>query len=351
VDSRSVEFLGVMIAIAVIGVLSFLAGLMVVHARQTTGGRSKPDAPHWYGFLPALALVVAAAAIVVWRIASGGQWAWGESIRNWQSDPRTTTFTLTMVALAAIGLVGSLLYRIVEATVRPRSRPAIETPALEGAAARTPSGIGLVGQVLLAVAFLLMCWIALPRADQFALMLQLIYPASFGVALVLLFDKASRTWNTKSAVELVREWLWCDTLVFLLFLGFLNLRGIDKPDTYAVAFWDLVNLALFFGVFWLLDRKTGRLRFLAGYGYLVLLPLLLLIWRTIQGVATPADLSWWASVWPFLVLGVVFFLLELISLFASRQAEQPVLAALKDGLFVLLYAILLIVAARTGGRA
>ncbi|HXW29741.1 MAG TPA: hypothetical protein VEK55_10280 [Xanthobacteraceae bacterium] len=350
-DSRSIEFLDVMIAIAVIGVLSFVAGLIVIYARQAAGLRVEPNAPQWYGFVPALVLVVAAAALLVWLIARGGQWAWGESLPNWQSDPRTTAFTLVMIALALVGLVGSLVYTILEASARPRPRSTIEASAVAPGTSkgRTPSRIGPLGPLLLAVAFLLMCWVALPRAEQFALMQQLIYPGSFGVALVLVFDKASRTWGVKSTVDVAREWLFCDTLVFLIFLGFLNLRGVEKPDAYAAAFWDLLNLALFFAVFWLVDRNTSRLRFLAGYAYFILAPLLLLIWRTIQGI--PAELSWWGSVWPFFILGAVFFILEIITLPASAPSERRVLPAAKDGLFVLLYAILLIVAVRTGGRA
>ena len=352
-DSRSIEFLDVMIAMAVIGVLSFVAGLIVIYARQTPGLRSQTNVPQWYGFLPALLLVVAAAGVLVWLIARGGQWAWGESIPNWQSDPRTKAFTIVMVALALIGLLGSLVYSILEASTRQPRRPAMETPPVAPStpAVRTPSGVGLLGQLLLAVAFLLMCWVALPKTDQFALMQQLIYPGSFGVVLVLLFDKASRTWNIKSNVDVVREWMFCDAFVFLIFLGFLNLRSVEKPDTYAGAFWDLLNLAIFFAVFWLVDRSSSRLRFLAGYTYFIFVPLLLLIWRTIQGIPTPAELSWWASVWPFFILGAVFFILELISLPAVGQLERRVLPAAKDGLFILLYAILLIVAARTGGRA
>jgi hypothetical protein len=351
VDSRSIEFLDVMIAIAVIGVLSFVAGLIVIYARQAAGVRAEPNAAQWYGFVPALVLVVAAAALLVWLIARGGQWVWGENLANWQSDPRTTAFTLVMIALALIGLVGSLVYTILEASARPRPRPTIEASPLAPGAPKggTPSRIGALGPLLLAVAFLLMCWVALPRAEQFVLVQQLIYPGSFGVALVLLFDKASRTWGVKSTVDVVREWLFCDTLVFLIFLGFLNLRGVEKPDAYAAAFWDLLNLALFFSAFWLVDRNTSRLRFLAGYAYFILTPLLLLIWRTIQGI--PAELSWWGSVWPFFILGAVFFILEIITLPTAAPSERRVLAAAKDGLFVLLYAILLIVAARAGGRA
>jgi len=353
VDSRSIEFLDVMIAMAVIGVLSFAAGLIVIYARQAAGLRPQPSAPQWYGFLPALVLVVAAAGILVWLIARGGQWVWGESIPNWQSDSRTTAFTLVMVALVLVGLVGSLVYTILDASARQRPRPVTEAPAAAPAPpkVRTPSRIGLLAQLLLAVAFLLMCWTALPRADQFALMQQLIYPGSFGVALVLVFDKASRTWGSKNNVDVVREWLFCDAVVFLIFLGFLNLRSIEKPDTYAAVFWDLLNLALFFAVFWLVDRGTSRLRFLAGYTYFIFAPLLLLIWRSIQGIPTPAELSWWGSVWPFFILGAVFFVLEIITLPASGPPERRVLPVAKDGLFVLLYAILLIVAVRTSGRA
>ena len=51
------------------------------------------------------------------------------------------------------------------------------------------------------MAILLLCWIALAPATQYALMTQLIYPASLGVALVLLFDKATRTWGLKPGAE------------------------------------------------------------------------------------------------------------------------------------------------------
>jgi hypothetical protein len=351
VESRSIEFLDVMIAMATIGVLSFVVGLIGVHARQAAGLRPRSNAAQWYGFVPALMVVVAAATMVIWVIARGGQWAWGESIPNWQSDTRTAAFTVVMIALALIGLVGSLVYTIVEATARQRPRPIVEASpvAPEAPTIRTPSRIGLLGPLLLVVAFLLMCWIALPKTDQFALMQQLIYPGSFGVALVLLFDKASRTWSTKSGVDVTREWLLCDALVFLLFLGFLNLRSVEKPDTYAAAFWDLLNLGLFFAVFWLVDRNVSRLRFLAGYAYFVFLPLLLLIWRAVQGTI-PAEPPWWGSVWPFFILGAVFFILEVITQLTSGQPERQALPAAKDGLFVLLYAILLIVAARAGGR-
>ena len=53
---------------------------------------------------------------------------------------------------------------------------------------------------------MLLCWIGLAPADQHALIVQLLYPASLGVALVLVFDKATRAWGEKSAAEATREW-------------------------------------------------------------------------------------------------------------------------------------------------
>jgi len=363
VDSRSAAFLDVMIAIAVVGVLAFLAGLVVIHARrpqaagaraaQVAGSPPAPGSPQWYGFIPALLLVIAAAAMLVWLISSGGRWVWGESVGDWQSDTRAIAFTAVMIALAAIGLIGMVVYTIAESSRRVPPRPIAQVPSADAAATAiaTPSGMRLVGLLLLAVALLLMAWIALSRASQYALMLQLIYPASFGVALVLLFDKASRTWSTKAGAETFREWLLCDALTFLLVLGFLNLRGVEKADAYAGLFWDLANVMLLLAVFWVVDRKTARSRFLAAYAYFVVAPILLLIWRSMVGVAVPPDLSWWSSVWPFFILGTVFFCLEIVTLLAAGPTERHGLPAVKDAAFVLLYAILLIVSAGSGAHA
>jgi len=93
--------------------------------------------------------------------------------------------------------------------------------------------------------------------------------------------------------------------------------------------------------FWVIDRTASRSRFLIGYGYLVILPVLFLIWATTQGVAAPA--SWWGSMWPFLILAAVFFILEVVTL-VSSAGERQVLPALKDAVFVVIYLVLLIVA-------
>ena len=48
--------------------------------------------------------------------------------------------------------------------------------------------------------------------------------------------------------------------------------------------------------------------------------------------------------WPFFWLAVVFFVLEIIALIATRGSENQAVPAMKDGLFVLLYAVFLLVA-------
>jgi hypothetical protein len=73
-------------------------------------------------------------------------------------------------------------------------------------------------------------------------------------------------------------------------------------------------------------------------------PFLLLIWQTMLGTAAPA--SWWASVWPFVILAGVFFVLEVVTLVAS-SGERQTLPAVKDTVFVIAYAVLLIVAAKS----
>jgi multidrug transporter EmrE-like cation transporter len=49
--------------------------------------------------------------------------------------------------------------------------------------------------------------------------------------------------------------------------------------------------------------------------------------------------------WPFLILAVVFFVLEVVTL-VSSTGERQVLPALKDAVFVVIYVVLLIVAMR-----
>jgi hypothetical protein len=356
-EHRQTVFVEAMVVIAVIGALAFLIGLIVRMPQAATGGSgSAEQTPRWYEFTLALILLVGVAAFALWLISSGTQWVWGDTIEDWRSDDRTIAFAVVMVALAIIGLVISLVYALVQSSpsTAPPRRPAQVTSAETASAGATPAGVPLappapsplrvLGLLALVVAILLLCWISLAASVQYGLIVQLIYPAGFAVSLVLLFDKAARTWNVKPGAESFREWLLCDLLVFLLVLAFLNARGAPTPEAYAGSFWDLLNLVLFLVAFWVIDRTAARGRFLITYAYLIVLPLLLSIWQTMLGVAAP--ISWWASPWPFLVLASVFFILEAVTLVAST-AERQTLPAIKDTLFVVLYAILLIVAAKS----
>jgi hypothetical protein len=356
-EQRATIFVEAMIVFVIIGVLAFLIGLIIrapQRQRAAASGAAQPEqSPRWYEFTLALILLAAIAAFAIWIISSGSHWVWGETIEDWRSDSRATAFAAVMIALAVIGLVVSLIYALVQSSQRealPQRGAAAPAAAGEPAAAAaaaappSPSPLRILGLLLLVVAILLLCWIALAPATQYALMTQLIYPASLGVALVLLFDKATRTWGLKPGAESAREWLLGDLLVFLLVLAFLNLRSAPKPEAYSGSFWDLLNVVLFFIAFWVIDRTAMRGRFLLGYGYLVILPLLLLIWQSILGVAGPA--SWWASAWPFVILSGVFFILEVVTLVAS-SGERQTLPAVKDAVFVVAYAVLLIVAAKS----
>ena len=359
-EQRATIFVEAMIVFVIIGVLAFLIGLIIrapQRQRAAASGAAQPEqSPRWYEFTLALILLAAIAAFAIWIISSGSHWVWGETIEDWRSDSRATAFAAVMIALAVIGLVVSLIYALVQSSQRealpqrgaaaPAAAGAAGEPAAAAAAAAppSPSPLRILGLLLLVVAILLLCWIALAPATQYALMTQLIYPASLGVALVLLFDKATRTWGLKPGAESAREWLLGDLLIFLLVLAFLNLRSAPKLEAYSGSFWDLLNVVLFFIAFWVIDRTAMRGRFLLGYGYLVILPLLLLIWQSILGVAGPA--SWWASAWPFVILSGVFFILEVVTLVAS-SGERQTLPAVKDAVFVVAYAVLLIVAAKS----
>jgi hypothetical protein len=348
-EQRATDFVEAMVVIAVFGVLAFLIGLFVrapQRQQAAASGSGQPvQSPRWYEFTLALILLAAIAAFAIWLVSTGRQWAWGETISDWRSDTRAIIFAAVMVALGVVGLAVSLAYILVQSSQRPAPRRPTEvmaeTAAAGGAAVPTPSPLRLLGLLVSVLAVLLLCWIDLSSAEQYGLVIQLLHPASLGVALVLLFDKATRAWGTKSGAETAREWLFCDLLVFLLVLAFLNLRSVAKPEAYAGSFWDILNLVLFFAAFWILDRTSARSRFLFGYGYLIILPLMLLVWQAVQGIAAPV--SWWGSIWPFLILAVVFFLLEVVTL-VSSTSERQTLPALKDTLFVLLYAVLLIVA-------
>ena len=317
---------------------------MAAEIARTGSGSS---GPRWYQLLLAAALLVALLAL------AGAVLYWGLNAEptDWRAGLHARLFLVVALAGAGVGLV-ALAAVLIRRANAARTAPATDTadPAVALAAAPdagpAPSGLRLLGLLLLFLLVLLTGWLALAAEQQHALMLNLLYPASFGVALVLLFDKASRRWGQKSAAAGLREWLYCDLLALLLLLGYINLLRADTGTAdpgYAGFFWDLLHISAFFVVFWLLDRRAGRYRFLLTQLYLGLLPLLLLLWHNAHDSA-----AWdWASAWPFCLLALVFLLLEVIALLAARDAENRALTTLKDVLFVVLYVAFMLAARST----
>ncbi len=346
-DSRAAVFVEVMIGIALVAVLAFVVLLLARRARparrEASDRRDRPGPPPPLAIVLAIAVLLAAAAVLVWQLPDimGHRGAGA----GWIGEGRHSGFLIAMLVVAVVGLVAFVAAAFVRSGTASRAeRREAETTAAPtqdaSAEIETPSAARLVGLLGLALAILLLCWIYLPAARQYALMLNLFYPAAFAVALVLLFDKATRGWSAKSASVTVREWLFCDLFVFLMVLGYLNLEGSAAGEKYGSALWDVIHVALFFAVFWLVDRKLTGFRFLAGYGYLIALPILLLVWRATQGVAGPEGIAWWETMWPFFFLAIIFFILEAVVLITARDSRS--LGAVKDAVFVALYGILLI---------
>ena len=364
-DSRSVIFLEVMAAIAIVGVLAFLIFLVGRAMAQSRGSHPGSLAGRWYQYLLAALLVVVVIILCVWQFSTDG--LLGQAA-DWRADGRAITFFVIMLIVVALGLVGFVIYLIVHAARQgapqgagapAQAAPAapterlvtpVVTPAAAAATAEevatqaTAPGVRLLGLLALLVAFLLLNWIFLTKADQLFVVQNLIYPAALAVALVLLFDKAARGWNLKSGAENFREWLLCDAVTFLLILGFVNLHHFGGGEAYSAMFWDVLYVALFFLIFWILDRTLTRLRFLLAHLYLIGLPLLLLIWRAVQGVSMSAELTWWSSIWPFFFLAIIAFVLEIIVILLQAGENKHGLGAVKDAVFLAIYGILLIVA-------
>ena len=342
-DSRAVVFLEVMAAIAVVGVVSFLIFLVSRQAMRASGaGRTAGYRPHWYELVLAALVLAVIAIVLLWRFLPDSGAAWGQ-------DGRALTFFIIMVIIAGGGLAIFLLTMVLR-SVRERSeQPAAAAPRDAPAPAaearfETPSATRLFGLIGVAVGFLVLNWAHVPVAQSQAMMLNLIYPAGLAVALVMLFDKASRAWNVKGPGETLREWLYCNLFLVLYLIGYLNLMGAAIGESYGGLFWDMAHVVAFLLVLWIIDRKTTRLRFLLAHAYLIALPILLLIWQAQMGVAAPEGISWWQTIWPFFFLGIVFFVLELILLIAATETSGQGAATTKDVVFLILYVILLIAA-------
>lgn len=343
-DSRSTAFLEVMTGLAIIGVVSFLIFLVSRQALRSVSGTRTPYQPRWYELLLAAAFLLIVALVALRQFVPGSGEAWGE-------DGRASTFFVVMMIAGggalAIFLI-SLFWRLArsdetETPARLAAKPAqAEAPPQPLAKHQTPSALRLVGLLGFAIAFLILNWAHVPPEQRHALMLSLIYPAGLILALVMLLDKASRAWDIKAPGTAMREWLYANMLLVLYVIAYLNLMGTTDPAAYGGMFWDMVHVAGFLLVVWILDRKASRLRFLLVHAWLIALPLLLLVWRSQMGIEASEDISWWDTVWPFFLLALVFFVVELIILIATDEGGETGIGTFKDVVFLVIYVILLI---------
>ena len=337
------------IGIVALVILAVVAAVLVVVAairlgrtrRPAPGEASAAKRPSWYEILLAVVLVLVLVILAIWfavEVVSVGP-----ATEGWRSGARSHLFLGVMLAVAALALLFLAAFLLARLPAVGAAPPAGEAGAAAAGTVRDPAGSRLVGLLLLAIGIALVGWVYLDPASRADLMARVLYPAAVAVGIVLLFDKATRSWTPKTPVEGFREWLLCDLILITLVLGFLNLEQLEGRDAYGGFLWDMVHIAAFFLVFWCLDRTSMRGRFLVGFGYLTLLPLLLVLWRWVQEIEAPAEIAWWSTVWPVFFLALAFFVLEVISLLVLRDNRGHVVPAVKDTLFVVLYAVFLIV--------
>ncbi len=347
-DSRSIAFLEVMGGIAVLALVCFVIAAVARWGRAADGAAPDVPARHpvgaHYPMILAATLLVVACAVLVWQLdpLSLGEGKSGP----WRTQTGASSFFVVMLIAAGLAVLGFLV------VVWMRARTgAVAAPAQE-AAERTGSSlfVPVVGIAILIAALLLLNWTYVAGAQRYRLMLSLAYPGAFAVILVLILDKASRAEAGKQSAESFREWLFCDGLAFLLVLGFVNLAESGADGKYVALFWDTVQILAVLVVFWIIDRTAGRMRFLLGYAYVTLAPVLLVIWRASQGVATPDGISWWQTLWPIFYLSLGFFILELAVLLSARAQARHGMPAVKDAVFFLLYGVLLLVALPATGE-
>ena len=336
------SLVALMVLAVIAAVLVVVAAVRLGRARRSTPGAAARKSASWYEILLAIVLLLVLVILVVSfaaDVSSGGA-----ASRGWRADPRSSLFLGVMLAVAALSLLFLAVFLLARLPAGGKAAPGGESDAVQAASVRDPAGSRLLGMLLLVIGLLLLGWVYPSPAARADLMGQVLYPAAIAVALVLLFDKATRSWTPKTRVEGFREWLLCDVILITLVLGFLNLDQLEGRGAYGGFFWDMLHLAAFFLVFWCIDRTSMQGRFLVGFGYLTLLPLLLVLWRWVQEVEAPAELGWWSTIWPVFFLALVFFVLEIISILVLRDNRGHVAPAIKDALFVVLYAVFLIAA-------
>jgi hypothetical protein len=337
-----------MVAMAAIGLVAFIVHLTARRRDRVTSSLREQQIdtskPKWFEYLLAivtvLGLIVAVIAVIVYWYPFGA----GDEV-SWRSGTRPLIFLVGMLLIGVVALTVFIVTTISRRFSTGRILgEEIQTDISQLEPVRAPAGIRLLGLLVVAIAFLALNWIAVDKSNQYLLMAYLMYPATVGVALVLLFDKATRAWSAKRQGEPIREWIFCDGMVFLLFLSFLNLVNNGGTENYNVLFWDVLYVTLFFFVFWLVDRKVTRYRFLVAYTYFLIAPIMLFIWRIVRGVQLPETLSWWSTVWPFAVLAGIFMIIEIIALSVTRGSNRQAGGAIRDVIFIVLYGVCLLVA-------
>ena len=341
----TLSLVALVVLAVVAAVLVVVAAIRLGRARRPAPGEAAARrSPAWYEILLAivlvLALVILAVAFAV-EIASGG----GAASEGWRAETRSNLFLGVMLAVAALALLFLLAFLLARMPVSGRPAPSGESGPIPAETVRDPAASRLAGLLLLAVGILLLGWIYLAPAARADLMAQVLYPAAIAVAIVLLFDKATRSWTPKTRVEGFREWLLCDVILIALVLGYLNLEQLESRDTYG-------GFAVGHGARRRRSSSSSGASteppcvpgFYVGFGYLALLPLLLVLWRWVQAIESPAEPSWWSTIWPVFFLALAFFVLEIISLLVQRDNRGHAVPAVKDAVFVILFAVFLIAA-------
>ena len=194
-----------------------------------------------------------------------------------------------MVALARDRARSSRWFTpLVQSSQRPARRgrrPAAAAEAAAPAAAATPvpgpSPLRILGLLLLVDGGLaaVLDWSA--ARTTYGLMVQLIYPASLGVTLVLLFDKATRTWGIKGGAESRARMAACAIFCCFCWSWPSSICAVSpKPEAYNV---QLLGHSQHRAVLrrFLADRPQRRraAAFWSATDIWSSLPLLLLIWQ------------------------------------------------------------------------
>ena len=346
------ELVAAVILALIAAVLVIMAGVRLGRARRATPGAraaapAERSSPGWHEILLA---VVVLAVLVILAITIAVEFAGGDAASgDWRAGTRSGLFLAVMLAMGALSLIFLAAYLAARLAGRPVPvTSGVPDDAGKPQTARDPAASRLAGLLLLVIGILLIGWVYLSPEARADLLLHVIYPAAIAVTIVLLFDKATRSWTPKTREEGFREWLLCDVLLIALVLGYLNLRQLGDVSAYGGFFWDMVHVAAVLFVFWCLDRTSVQGRFLVGFGYLTVAPLLLVLWRWVQEIETPPEPAWWSTIWPVFFLALAFFVLEIITLLVLRGSRGHAVPAIKDAVFVILFAVVLIAAVPDG---